>query len=142
MSDELKPPTDLRRRVSFNLTFKRAVESREWHESGLRGPQIDDSLADGQTVPGGWDALLWENLPENADEEEWLAEMLTAVMAEGVHEVLEWFMVDGERYLNPHGPTALEVHRKIMEFTQEIVKIRRSLRETVIPDSSQQRAIL
>ena len=142
MSDELKPPASLRDRVSFDLTFRRAVESREWHQSGLRGPQIDDSLAPGETVPGGWDTLLWENLPEDPDEEEWLAEMLTAVMAEGVHEVLEWFMVDGQRYLNPHGPTALEVHRKIMEFTKEIVKIRKNLSETDLPDSSQQRAIL
>jgi hypothetical protein len=114
----------LRSRVDHRLTYDRTEEPRFFYADALMGPDIPDAFGDGMSA-GEWCA---EDHPSEDDptiaEEDWFAHFAHMAVAEGVHEVLEWFKVDGEPWLNPHGIFETHIHRRVEAFWKELVALR------------------
>lgn len=90
-------------RLSYRLAFAQ-IDPREFQPGEMFGPDTPDALGLRERVPGDWGKT---DCPDETDpavsEQDWIAHFLTLALNEAVHEVLEWFQIDGERYLNPHG---------------------------------------
>lgn len=89
-------------RLSFNIVYKRAKETREL-EPGMIGAgndSTDHAGTPGGTSPAGWnDDGVW---PEENTKEQWLLHYMSLALQEVVHEMAEWFQLDGKPVIPPH----------------------------------------
>ena len=87
-------------RVSFQLTYRRHRTKRRFTSDGITSEQIADAYRRGRYSPGEW----IHGFPSNWEADEgWVQWFFRAAISEAVHEALEWFQVDGEPLVNPHG---------------------------------------
>lgn len=97
-------------RVEYSLSFCRAP--RKFTASGLTGPLdevgglIDDAHSDGATS-GAWCHDF--DAPRPDEEDALVQTAFEIVVAEAVHEVCEWFRVDGRMLVDPHGSQQIPV---------------------------------
>lgn len=120
-------------RVDFRLTFARTDEPRHLHAHGIAGPRIansyhghdpeDDTLT-GRTAQssGSWEDPdhPGREEPEQAHIDRWF---VTAVR-EAIHEALEWYRVDDDPYLDPHGWVETEIHDLSEKFALDLLALR------------------
>lgn len=108
-------------RVSFQLSYQRSPETRRFDGDGITGPWIDDARTVGGSSPGEWS----HDYPAAfADEAAWLARFFEAAVNEAVHEALEWFHVDGEPVLDPHGPRESEIYGVVNDMAKRLWDLR------------------
>lgn len=104
MSDDTFPGA--KSRVSYRLVHGRLPETRDFHRTFLTGPDLPDALGSEKMASGTWNQSpsFWVNGRPLSDttENDWLAHFLSMAVNEAVHEVLEYFQVDGKPWLNPH----------------------------------------
>lgn len=90
-------------RVGYELSFCRAP--RKFTASGLTGPLdevgglIDDAHSDG-AIDGAWYHDF--DAPRPDEEDALVQTAFEIAVAEAVHEVCEWFRVDGRVLFDPH----------------------------------------
>lgn len=89
------------RRVAYHLTYTRTHTGRRLAPGVLDGPNIPDAHQPGKDAPGAW----WDDRdPDDTTQAGYFTHWLRMAVQEAVHEVLEHFQVDGQTYLDPHGP--------------------------------------
>lgn len=112
-------------RCEFQLTYARSPMLREFGVGMLTGLSIPDAYRPGRTAAGEWcdaDAVV------DTDPESWIDRYANYAINEGVHEVLEWFRVDGKPWLDPHGPAAPEIYEAVNALAAKLADIRRRYR--------------
>lgn len=112
-----------RSRVDYRLTYER-TQPREFHPDMLYGPDLPDAFGEG-TASGEWftDDHPSEDDPE-VTEEDWFSHFLHMALGEAVHEVLEWFKVDGRPWLDPHGHHEPDIHHSVRELAAQLAAYR------------------
>ncbi|WP_158894267.1 hypothetical protein [Amycolatopsis anabasis] len=107
-------------RLSYRLAFG-PTDTREFRPGELFGPDTPDALGVRDRVPGDWGKT---DCPDETDpavsEQDWIAHFLTLALNEAVHEVLEWFQVDGVRYLNPHGGHEAAIVKHVDRLAEQL----------------------
>lgn len=87
-------------RTSYQLSFRRSPQTRQFNHDGLWGPGIEDAYDARRQAPGSWDTPEWADQIETTSG--WVEQFFVAAVAEAVHEVCEWFRVDGRVLIDPH----------------------------------------
>lgn len=112
-TEELLPWERAVARLRYRLAFT-STDRRTFRPDELCGPDIPDALDEQRMSPGAW---FQDFGPDPSDvtvsEAEWLAHFFSMVLNEGVHEILEWYQIEGRRYLNPHGVHAAQIHEHV-----------------------------
>lgn len=129
------------KRVDFRLTYDKTTETRHFTPDTLFGPDIPDAFSD-RFMPGEWyqaDTPSVEDL--DVTEADWHETFAAMVVNEAVHEALEWFQVDGEPWLNPHGEHDLAIYEAVNALVQKLAALKRSSspvegKTTASPDST------
>lgn len=107
-------------RTEYRLTFA-TTKPRDFYPGLITGPDIPDANGEGRS-PGDW---CGEEPPvESADIEQWLGHFAHMAVSEAVHEALEWLRVDGERWLDPHGPFELMIQSATDKLCKELATLR------------------
>ncbi|WP_328344716.1 hypothetical protein [Micromonospora sp. NBC_00421] len=115
-------------RVDFRLTYAR-TQLRRVQPGALDGPTIPCAYGGKDGQDGGWydgrDLAV-----TGRTEAEWVDRYFGYAVNEAVHEVLEWFRVDGLPWLDPHGSPAHEdeVCAAVDELVDRLAQIRRNRR--------------
>lgn len=114
-------------RVSFQLTYARAEKRRRFTPGFLDGPDIPCAYG-GELASSAWEDSgdLGEVFADRT-EQEWIDRYASYAINEGVHEVLEWFRVDGRPWLDPHGKAEDEVYAAVGELVARLAAIRARL---------------
>ena len=86
-------------RVSFELTYAHEP-GRRVTGAGIDGGSIPDAFNPARTAPGEW---CQDNIGEQNSEHDMIREIFRAAISEVIHEGLEWFRVDEDILLSPHG---------------------------------------
>jgi hypothetical protein len=108
-------------RVDHRLIYGRTEKPRTWKREELEGPDIPDAFHEGKLSPGAWlQQIQISRDEEEFSQEDWLAHFLSMAVNEAVHEVLEYFRVDGRPYLNPHGQCEEEIYILVNELAAEL----------------------
>ena len=119
-------------RVDFRLAYDATDEPRRMHAWGINGPQIPnayygrglDDTNRQPTAPGDWEDP--DHPDRNASEEEHIDRWFVTAVRESIHEALEWFWVDGEIYLDPHGKREDAIHALSERFALDLLALRRT----------------
>jgi hypothetical protein len=101
VSDELFEAASAR--VTYQLSFRRCTEIRRFVGDTITSPSIDNAYKKRDKSPGEWIAEFPSDLP---DAQSYLREFFAAAISEAVHEVCEWFRVDGRLAVDPHNDSA------------------------------------
>jgi hypothetical protein len=111
-----------RERAEYRLTFTE-TQPREFHPDCLDGPELPNARDPGspQRQVGEW--YQADGAAEDT-EDGWLAHFATMCVAEAVHEALEWFHVDGQPWLDPHGIHEREIQRLCTELADNLAALR------------------
>lgn len=116
------------KRVDFRLTYAREERPRRCHLGGIDGEDLPNAYWGRgyeperiETGSGSWDDP--EHPAPEAPEDEHIARWFQTAVREAIHEALEWFWVDGEIYLNPHGVSEDRIHRLSDEFTKALLSL-------------------
>jgi hypothetical protein len=114
-------------RCSFDLTHQRAKTSREFSPGHITGENIDDAFDPEAEFCGTW--MDDPELPAGMEDTEanWIAWYGQYALQESIHEMLEWFQVDGKPWLNPHPieeklalqPIVIRLWRELCELQQQ-----------------------
>jgi hypothetical protein len=107
-------------RTEFRLTYAKTAP-REFSRDMLLGPKIPDAYGDGLSV-GDWGAGDWPE--DDVPVEQWLAHFMHMAVNEAIHEALEYFKVDGEPYLDPHGPAERAIYRATDALCRTLAALR------------------
>lgn len=105
--------------IDFRLAYTCTPEPRKWvaelqQVDLLRGPRLPNAYDNGKTSgPGDW------SYPDGV---ETVRDALRVCVGEAVHEVLEWFKVDGEMYLDPHGGYVRSIENDCNELVDRIIR--------------------
>ena len=124
MTSEALTGDEAAERVSFDLTFRRSPEPRVFEPVGIDGCRLDCADEAGKTASGYWSHdwnLEWD-VP--AEFWMWVRSFFGAAVAEAMHEALEWFKVDGETFLDPHGPAEVFFYGLVDEFAEKLWNLR------------------
>ena len=113
-------------RCSFQLTYGRAGDRREFFPDGIGGPSIDDAFRPGQSSPGEW---CGDSGHKEYDVDGWIDVYASYALNEAVHEALEWFQVDGKPWLSPHGKHEERIYQRVGKLAAELADLRRELVE-------------
>lgn len=117
-------------RVDYQLTYARAKKPRQFHSYGISGDPLPNAYygREGYARPnqpevgsGEWDD---PDHPTTTDEQKHIDRWFTSAIAEAVHEALEWFWVDGEIYLDPHGPASVAISDLSTEFAEKLLLLK------------------
>lgn len=112
-------------RTEYQLSYHRAPKRREFHEWGLDGPLIDNAYTDPDSdheASGDWDdpELLHSPLTEQGV----FARFFSMAVNEAVHEALEWFRIDGQIVLDPHGQHESTIFKVVGEMIDGLWSLR------------------
>ena len=118
-------------RTSCQIRYGRSPVERRFHEFGISGSGPLDSAIE----PGKICELGSEWAVDFADEAQaagfddtsvdWVAAMFSATVIEATHEALEWFQVDGERYIDPHDAELVhKITNAARSFASLLIEIR------------------
>lgn len=120
-------------RCSFQLAYTRAATRRAIHPGMIRGDDIDDADTEGDLTSGTWNAADHPAEQYTPAEtrlvlaDEWIDHYASMAVNEAVHEALEWFHVDGERWLDPHGDGETATYDAVDRLCRALAKIRGDL---------------
>lgn len=103
-------------RARFDLSYKKSHTQREFCQDGTTGEMITCAYSGKPEVSGEW----YHNFPGSDEDVDWFRYFLRAVVAEVVHEGLEWFKVDGRCFLDPHGAHEFRIHAMCDEFADRL----------------------
>lgn len=117
-------------RCSFQLSYHRSQLVRSISPGLIDGEYIDDAYNPGESTPGEW-----ENGPAmppfddatpmtSVSVEEWTDHYASMAVNEAVHEALEWFQVDGEPWLDPHGEHEDMIYELVNELARKLADLR------------------
>jgi hypothetical protein len=117
-----------RKRVTYRLTYD-VTEPRDVYLGGIDGPDLPnaywymqgDKPDRSRTGSGEW---CDPDHPSSDDPQDHIDRWFTVAIREAVHEALEWFWVDGEQYLNPHGIDEATIHDLSGEFAESLLRLR------------------
>ncbi len=117
----MNPFKEAKSRVRYCLTFD-ATDPRDFGEDHLLGPDLPNAYGpDGRRQVGEW----FGGPPARSESvEDWLTHFAGMCIAEAVHEALEWFRVDGEPWLNPHGIHQHDIDDLVSELTDKLSALR------------------
>lgn len=128
-------------RVDYRLTYGCTPSSREVHGGGIDGPSLPNSYwhmrggdQPGNTnpdysSPGGSGEWCDPEHPSNdAPEADHIARWFETAIREAAHEAMEWFWVDGEPFLDPHGDHEAVIHDLSGEFAAQLIALRETPR--------------
>jgi len=127
--DGIEPNADAAsRRVTFQLTYARATQPRTFQPGLLGGPPIPCAYdADPLGQPGDWyDSSEDPGSNPARTEDQWVDRYASSAVQEAVHEALEWFRVDGQPWLDPHGDAEDAVHEAVGVLCARLAEIRRT----------------
>ncbi|MDR7277732.1 hypothetical protein [Catenuloplanes atrovinosus] len=111
------------RRVTFQLNYGRTPQRREFGPGELTGPAIPCAYAEDGVQTGGWERPE-DGIPGGVRSvEEWIDRFANYAVAEGVHEVLEYFRVDGRPWLDPHGAQERDIHALVDKFVEDLAAL-------------------
>lgn len=119
-------------RCEFQLTYNRADEKRTFLPGKITGPDIPDAYGEDTTYDGTSDGAWFAEPPPKAHrafltENDWISHFASMAIHEGVHEVLEWFQVDGVPWLDPHDRDQQEIiYSLIEELVAGLTQIRKA----------------
>ncbi|MFC4859168.1 hypothetical protein [Actinophytocola glycyrrhizae] len=109
--------------MSYRLAFG-ATDARQFRPGELFGPDAPDARGVRDRVPGDWGKI---DCPDETDptvsEQDWITHFLTLALNEAVHEVLEWFQVDGVQYLNPHGAHEAAIVEHVDALAEQLARL-------------------
>lgn len=108
-------------RIDYRLTYA-VTDPRQAHPFGLYGPPIPNSYAPDEDSSGDWEDPDFVTVVST--EQEAVDRWFTTGVREAVHESLEWFKVDGERYLDPHGTHENAIHALCEKFAADLIALR------------------
>jgi hypothetical protein len=107
-------------KCDYQLQTCRAKTPRKFSTNYLSGDNIDCSREPGQESIGIW----LGSFPEKGTVEEWIERYLAIALDEAVHEVLEYFQVDGGPYIDPHRlENKIAIHEAVMRFWKDLMAI-------------------
>lgn len=117
-------------RVDFRLSYDATDEPRRAHGWGINGPEIRNAYygrgLDDTDRPefssGDWEDP--DHPPADASEDEHIEAWFGSAIRESIHEALEWFWVDGEMFLNPHGKQEDAIHHLSGVLVKELLALR------------------
>lgn len=121
-------------RCDFRLTYGATAESRRLHGFGIESPDIPNAYwhmqgdGDGRstTSPGDWEDPGHPR--DEAPEQEHIHRWFNSAVSEAVHEALEWFYVDGQPFLDPHGVHQNAINRLSEDFAARLAELAASIR--------------
>jgi hypothetical protein len=115
-------------RVDYRLTFAREKKARRCHVSGIDGSDLPNAYwgrgnpESFRTGSGAWDDP--QHPAPDAPEQDHIDRWFQTAVREAIHEALEWFWVDGQIYLDPHGEHENTIHDLSETFTRELLALR------------------
>ncbi|RZT87535.1 hypothetical protein EV383_4460 [Pseudonocardia sediminis] len=121
---------DVAARCSFQLRYSRAEEARRFTPEELTGERLDDAQTPGATFTGNWSAGDHPGMQymtseiRRLDERDWLNHYAHLAVGEAIHEALEWFQVDGQPWLDPHGDMQSYIYDEVEQFVKRLVGVR------------------
>lgn len=121
----MTPAENAAQRCTFDLTHQRAKTPREFSPGNITGDEIDDAFDPQATFCGTW--MDRAELPEDLEdtEENWIAWYGQYALQESVHEMLEWFQVDGKPWLSPHPiQEKIALNPIVQRFWRELWELR------------------
>lgn len=122
-------------RVDFRLAYDATDEPRRMHSWGINGPMIPNAyygrgMDDTNRDPisnGDWEDP--DHPPIGAPEDEHIDRWFVAAISESVHEALEWFWVDGQIFLDPHGKREDAIHALSAQFASDLLALRNQTKD-------------
>lgn len=112
-------------RVNYRLTFA-VTDPRETHEFGIAGPQIPNAYEPEKLSSGDWDDPDFTLVV--ATEQEAIERWFMTAVREATHEALEWYRVDGDVFLDPHGEHENAIHTLSEKFATDLLALRTQTR--------------
>lgn len=108
-------------RVEYPLTFDVLGTSRRFSDTTLSGPDLINTHDPSTTSSG-----LWSDFddPRTDDTAGWIDKFAAMALSEAVHEALEWFRVDGQQYLDPHGCQADAINAEVTALCARLALLR------------------
>lgn len=109
------------RSIDYQLSYKKSRMKRAFHEGGITGEQITNAYNTSEKGSGEW---VQPTHPDWDDPHyDWLAHFFRCAINEGVHEVLEWFRLDGRPMLDPHGDRDTAIYRLVDELADKLYEL-------------------
>ena len=116
-------------RVDYRLTYEATPTPRECHGNGISGPPIQNAYNPSDPKDrgsGDWEDPDFVDSMKELSEEAAIDRWFVVAVREAVHEALEWYRVDGQIFLDPHGEHEISIHDVSEKFAIELLKIRES----------------
>lgn len=104
-------------RLECRLTYAEAGASRRMGPWGIDGPDLPSARGGDRTQPGDWS----HDIADSGGDP--VRQALAMVVAEAVHEALEWLHLDSEPLLDPHGPGENDVHQAVAALNDRLWEI-------------------
>ncbi|MEU1813144.1 hypothetical protein [Micromonospora aurantiaca (nom. illeg.)] len=112
-------------RVSYQLTYARSPSRRRFTPGELTGPDIPCAYDGPIAASGDWeDSRDLDEIHPDRSEDGWINRYGGYAIAEAIHEALEWLRVDGQPWLDPHGPNSTQVSAAMDDLVAQLIRIR------------------
>lgn len=117
-------------RVDYRLTYDRTDTPRRCHSAGINGPQLPNAYfgransKDDSEPLGSGDWEDPEHPQDDAPQAVHIDRWFVTAVRESIHEALEWFWVDGETLLDPHGEDEDAIHKLSGSFAERLLALR------------------
>ena len=94
-------------RIRYRLGFKydphvTFTHAPSWNQAVIERPPMANAYRPtnhAEKQPGEW---MWDSAPTDVTSDLAVRRYFEAAIAEAIHEVCEWFRVDGDIYVDPH----------------------------------------
>lgn len=119
---------DAAARCRFELTYARTELPRPLEPGWLGGPRIPDSRGPQYgDLCGSWDDGATSLPPPGRldDVGAWIDHYAGMAIAQAVHEVCEWFHVDGQPWVDPHELPWEAVDGPVRELVARLAELRK-----------------
>jgi len=122
-------------RCSFQLTYERAPGTRHFSPAHITGDPIANAWPEEpgeDRSPGEWDngtecpaySEATGGCRDDVTTDEWIDHYAAMAVCEAVHEALEWFRVDDQPWLDPHGPAEMKIYALVNQLTTGLAQLR------------------
>lgn len=114
-------------RIEYRLTFGRTEEPRSFDREIITGPRLPDAVNEGQTSTGDWHCFITPpDIYKRPTVNHWIESYFEGAIQEAIHEVLEWFKVDGERFMDPHNfGTETQIMEEVNTMVGKLLQLRK-----------------
>ncbi len=116
-----KASEEASQKVDYQLSHHR-TKPRKFEAYVINSEYIDDAYRPGEKSPGQW---LDAPNPKSDTVENWIEWYFQMALQEEIHETLEWFRVNDQPYLNPHGlEEKIAINAAVRKLHVELMEIR------------------